>query len=71
MDCMNLIVMIEIGAATHFLVGSVVGVLDVHTQGETVDEIRANLVEVIELLRTTGAFRPESECVATLPLAVG
>jgi predicted RNase H-like HicB family nuclease len=62
---------IERDLQTGLLVGSVPGVPGAHTQGETVEEVRQNLAEVIALLREEGALQPESEFVATTSLAVG
>lgn len=67
---MNLSAVIERDLATGLLVGSVPGIPGAHTQGETVEEVKANLAEVIELLREEGALEPESEYVATMALAV-
>lgn len=62
---------IERDLQTGLLVGSVPGVPGAHTQGETVEEVRQNLLEVIALLRDEGALQPESEFIATTSLAVG
>ena len=67
---MNLRAIIERDLTTGLLVGSVPGIPGAHTQGETVEEVQANLSEVIELLREEGALEPESEYVATMVLAV-
>ncbi|MCK6433155.1 MAG: type II toxin-antitoxin system HicB family antitoxin [Aquabacterium sp.] len=67
---MNLNAVIERDLATGLLVGSVPGIPGAHTQGETIEEVRANLAEVIELLRDEGALQPESEFIATTALAV-
>ncbi len=67
---MNLNAVIERDLGTGLLVGSVLGIPGAHTQGETVEEIKANLAELIELLREEGAFVPESEYVGTMALAV-
>jgi predicted RNase H-like HicB family nuclease len=48
---MNLNAVIERDLATGLLVGSVPGIPGAHTQGETIEEVRANLAEVIELLQ--------------------
>jgi predicted RNase H-like HicB family nuclease len=61
---------IERDLQTGLLVGSVPGVPGAHTQGETVEEVRQNLAEVIALLREEGALQPESEFIATTSLAV-
>jgi len=62
---------IERDLQTGLLVGSIPGVPGAHSQGDTIEEIRKNLEEVIALLREEGAFHPESEFVATTELAVG
>lgn len=61
---------IERDLETGLLVGSVPGLPGAHTQGATVEEVRQNLAEVIELLRDQGALRIESEFVATTALTV-
>lgn len=67
---MNLNAVIERDLETGLLVGSVPGIPGAHTQGETMEEVRANLAEVIELLKQEGAMEPESEFIATMALAV-
>ena len=67
---MNLNAVIERDLATGLLVGSVPGIPGAHTQGETIEEVRANLAEVIELLRAENALEPESEFIATTALVV-
>jgi predicted RNase H-like HicB family nuclease len=67
---MILSAVIERDLQTGLLVGSVPGVPGAHTQGETVEEVRQNLAEVIALLREEGALQPESEFIATTSLAV-
>jgi predicted RNase H-like HicB family nuclease len=61
---------IERDFETGLLVGSVPGLPGAHTQGETVEEVRQNLAEVIQLLRDEGALRLESEFIATTALMV-
>lgn len=48
---MQLNAIIETDLATGLLVGSVPDIPGAHSQGDTVDEVRANLVEVLELLQ--------------------
>ena len=48
---MNLNAIIERDLETGLLVGSVPGIPGAHTQGETIEEVQANLVEVIALLQ--------------------
>ena len=61
---------IERDLATGLLVGSIPGLPGAHTQGESVEEVRENLLEVLDLLRSEGALQPESEFIATTSLAV-
>lgn len=49
---------IERDPETGLLVGSVPGVPGAHTQGATVEEVRSNLAEVVELLREEGVLPP-------------
>lgn len=67
---MNFNAIIERDLVTGLLVGSVPGIPGAHTQGETIEEVRANLAEVIELLQSEDALTPESEFIATTALMV-
>ncbi|WP_142085546.1 type II toxin-antitoxin system HicB family antitoxin [Acidovorax temperans] len=67
---MNFNAVIERDLETGLLVGRVPGIPGAHTQGETIEEVRANLAEVIELLQSQGALEPESEFIATTSLMV-
>lgn len=67
---MNFNAVIERDLETGLLVGSVPGIPGAHTQGETIEEVRANLAEVIELLQAEDALVPESEFIATTTLMV-
>lgn len=67
---MNLNAVIERDLTTGFLVGSVPGIPGAHSQGETIEEVRANLAQVIEFLQAEGACEPESEFIATAALKV-
>ena len=67
---MNLNAVIERDVATGLLVGSVPGIPGAHTQGETIEEVRTNLSEVIELLQAENALEPESKFIATRALMV-
>ena len=67
---MNFNAIIERDLETGLLVGSVPGIPGAHTQGETIEEVRANLAEVIELLQSEDALTPESEFIATTALMV-
>lgn len=70
LTAMILNAVIERDIETGLLVGSVPGLPGAHTQGTTVEEVRQNLAEVIELLRNEGALRMESEFIATTALMV-
>lgn len=61
---------IERDLQTGVLVASVPGVPGAHTQGQTMDEVRANLVEVLQLLREEGSLQPESEFITTTSVTV-
>ncbi|MGC4004597.1 MAG: type II toxin-antitoxin system HicB family antitoxin [Pirellulales bacterium] len=61
---------IERDADTHLLVGYVPGLPGAHSQGETLDELTANLREVIEMLREDGEPSLESEFVGTQSVTV-
>lgn len=61
---------IERDLATGLLVGSVPGIPGAHTQGETLEEVQANLLEVLSLLHEQGEDVPESEYIATAALQV-
>lgn len=50
---------------TGFYVGYVPGFAGAHSQGETLEELRENLVEVIELLLEDGEPSLESEFIGT------
>ena len=67
---MNFNAVIERDLETGLLVGSVPGIPGAHTQGETIEEVRTNLAEVIELLQSEDALEPESEFIATTALMV-
>lgn len=55
---------------TGLYVGHVPGFPGAHSQGATLDELQANLREVIELLLEDGEFEPESEFVGTQQISV-
>ncbi len=55
---------------THLFVGYVPGFPGAHSQGETLDELQQNLVEVIEMLLEDGEPKLESEFVGTQTLQV-
>jgi predicted RNase H-like HicB family nuclease len=56
---------IERDAQTGFYVGYVPGWPGAHSQGETMDEVRSNLEEVIAMLLEDGEPRLEAEFVGT------
>jgi predicted RNase H-like HicB family nuclease len=61
---MQLNAIIESNAATGLLVGSVVDVPGAQSQGGTVEEVLANLAEVIELLQLENALHQEVSLTA-------
>ena len=63
-------VVIERDADTGLLVGHVPGWPGAHSQGATIDELRQNLREVIEMLLEDGEPRLEAEFVGTETLKV-
>jgi predicted RNase H-like HicB family nuclease len=56
---------IEKCSATNLYVGYVLGFPRAHSQGESLDELQANLREVIEMLLEDGEPRLETEFVGT------
>lgn len=56
---------IEKCADTNVYVGYVPGFPGAHSQGETLDELNANLTEVIEMLLEDGEPQLESDFVGT------
>jgi predicted RNase H-like HicB family nuclease len=63
-------VVIEKDAATGLLVGHVPGWPGAHSQGATIEELRQNLREVIEMLLEDGEPRLEAEFVGTETLRI-
>lgn len=61
---------IEKCSATGLFAGHVPGFPGAHSQGETLDELNANLREVIELLIDDGMPKLETEFVGTQTLIV-
>lgn len=55
---------------TFSYVGYVPGLQGAHTQGETLDELRMHLKEVLELLSETGELRNNNGLVGTLSISV-
>ena len=62
---------IEQDAQTGLYVGYVPGWPGAHSQGETIDELKDNLAEVIAMLLEDGEPALESEFVGTQTLRVG
>jgi predicted RNase H-like HicB family nuclease len=56
--------------STGFYVGYVPGFSGAHSQGETLDELRQNLQEVIEMLLEDGTPALETEFVGTQTIQV-
>lgn len=67
----NYTAVVERDPATGLLVGYIPGFPGAHSQAETLDELRANLQEVVEMLLEDGAPRIESEFVGTQNIAIG
>jgi predicted RNase H-like HicB family nuclease len=61
---------IERDADTGLYVGWVPGFRGAHSQGETLDELRANLLEVVEMLLEEGEPKLDSQFVGTQTLEV-
>ena len=66
----NFTAVIERGADTGLYVGWVPGFPGAHSQAETLEELRSNLQEVIEMLLEDGDPRLESEFVGTQTVQV-
>jgi predicted RNase H-like HicB family nuclease len=62
---------IERDADTGLLVGYVPGMPGAHSQGQTLDELMANLREVIQMLLEDGEPLVEAEFVGTRLVTVG
>lgn len=61
---------IERCAATHLYVGHVPGLPGAHSQGATLDELRVNLVEVVQMIIKNGEPDLSTEFVGTQTIAV-
>lgn len=61
---------VERDPVTGFLVGYVPGFPGAHSQAESLDELNANLREVIAMLLEDGAPRIEAEFLGTQTIAV-
>ena len=66
----NFTAVIERDADTGLYVGWVPGFAGAHSQGETLDELRANLQEVVEMLLEEGEPQLESVFVGTQTVEV-
>ncbi len=64
-------IVIERDAQTGLFVGYVPGWPGAHSQGETIDELKGNLAEVISMLLEDGEPALESEYVGTQTVQVG
>lgn len=67
----NYTAVVERDPVTGLLVGYVPGFPGAHTQAETLDELRTNLREVVEMLLEDGDPKIEAEFVGTQNIAVG
>jgi predicted RNase H-like HicB family nuclease len=56
----NLTAIVEQDLETGYFVGYVSGIAGAHTQGRTLDELRANLKEVLEMLAEERLLNPEN-----------
>lgn len=61
---------VEKCADTNLYVGYVPGFAGAHTQAETLDELRANLEEVVEMLLEDGEPEMEADFIGTQTLMV-
>jgi predicted RNase H-like HicB family nuclease len=62
---------IERDVDTGLYVGYVPGFPGAHSQGETLDELRQNLREVVEMLLEDEEIAPEAEFIGTQQIVVG
>jgi predicted RNase H-like HicB family nuclease len=67
----NYTAVVERDPVTKLLVGYVPGFPGAHTQAESLDELQANLREVIEMLLEDGEPKIEAEFVGTQSIVVG
>lgn len=67
----NYTAVVERDPVTNLLVGYVPGFPGAHTQAASLDELQANLREVIEMLLEDGEPKLEAEFVGTQSIAVG
>jgi predicted RNase H-like HicB family nuclease len=61
----NVTAIVEQDLETGYFMGYVSGITGAHSQGRTLDELRANLTEVLEMLAEEGELNPESKFVGT------
>lgn len=71
MDMPSYTAVIERCAETGLFVGYVPGFPGAHAQGDTLDELKHHLVEVITMLLEEGEPQLESEFIGTHPVQVG
>ncbi len=69
-DMKNFTAVVERDSVTGLLVGHVPGFPGAHTQAESLDELNANLREVIAMLLEDGEPTLESEFIGTQSVAV-
>jgi predicted RNase H-like HicB family nuclease len=62
---------IEKDVDTGLYVGYVPGFPGAHSQGETLDELRQNLREVVEMLSEDENSAPEAEFIGTQQIVIG
>jgi predicted RNase H-like HicB family nuclease len=67
----NYTAVVERDPVTNLLVGYVPGFPGAHTQADSLDELRTNLREVIEMLLEDGEPKLEAEFVGTQSIAIG
>ena len=70
-DMKNYTAVVERDPATGLLVGYIPGFPGAHSQGESLDELSANLREVVAMLLEDGEPKLEAEFVGTQSIAVG
>jgi predicted RNase H-like HicB family nuclease len=67
----NYVAVVERDPATGLLVGYVPGFPGAHSQAKSLDELQANLSEVVKILLEDGEPRIEAEFVGPQIIAVG
>ena len=63
-------IVIEKCKETNFYVGHIPGFPGAHSQGVTIEELRQNMIEVVELLVYEGYPELESEFIGTQELVI-